>query len=312
MYRLYSLASRIIPRIPRRLVLSLAPAIAFCAWLLARGARRQAMKNMQRVLCTPDTRAGRSRLRRVVYGMFLTNVRNYLDMFSLSSTKPEDILRSIRRIDGIEHLEAALALGKGAILFSAHYGPFNFIVHWLSLKGYQVIIPVEHLQDERVLALILKLRRSQGIQFVPLGGSAPLRTILAALRKNQIVLITADRAVQGESVTRDFFGSPARLPDGPVSLALRTGAPLVGAFSWRLSATSMMGTFAPLSLALPEEERRQPDKLMSRVASMLEVFIRAHPDQWVVFSPLWLEDQKQRDEAIIQAGQRGSSSPRSQ
>ena len=63
-----------------------------------------------------------------------------------------------------------------------------------------------------------------------------MRTIIKALRNNQIVLITADRAVEGESVEKLFFGEPARLPIGPVALSQRTGAALVGACGWYTSS----------------------------------------------------------------------------
>ena len=51
-----------------------------------------------------------------------------------------------------------------------------------------MIIPVEQLEDDRILDLTLKLRNSRGVQFVPLGGSVPLRIIIKALRNNQIVI----------------------------------------------------------------------------------------------------------------------------
>ena len=120
-----------------------------------------------------------------------------------------------------------------------------------------------------------------------IAGMPRLRAIIAALRKNEIVLITGDRAVVGESVERAFFGEPARLPLGPVTLAQRTGALIVGAIGWREAQKRVGGQFFPVSLALPKEERSNADKLHARIVEVMEEAIKAHPEQWVVFSPVW-------------------------
>ena len=291
MYYLFKIASVVIPRLPHWVVLPLANMIGLLAWLVARRARKQATANISHVLDTETlvTRAGRRQLRKTVRAMFQNNVRNYLEVFFLPYMQAETMLRHID-IDGLEHFEDALALGKGVILFTAHLGPFNYLVHWLSIKGYQSTIPVEHLQDQRMLDLMLKLRRSHGVHFVPLGGSAALRAIIQALRNNQVVVIPTDRAIQGESSEKPFFGETARLPIGPVSLAQRTGAALVGAFGWYSSSKRIAGQFVPLSLQLTEEDRANTDKLLCGMIERMERIIKAHPEQWAAFSPIWTSD----------------------
>jgi len=288
MYYLFRFAAAILPWMPRWLVLPLSRVIGLIVWLTAREARRQATRNMIHVLDAHvlETRAGRRRLRRTVQGMFQQNVRNYLGVFSLPYLRPETLLRNVD-VDGAEHLDAALARGKGAILFSAHIGPFDYLAQWISIKGYSLTIPVERLKDQRMLDLMLELRRSHSIHYIPLGGNAPLRTIIQALRNNEFVLITADRSVQGESVEKPFFGAPAHLPIGPVTLSQRTGAALIGAFGWHASRTRIEGRFVPVSLELTEEERANTDMLLSGMIKTLEQFISAHPEQWVVFAPIW-------------------------
>jgi phosphatidylinositol dimannoside acyltransferase len=291
MYKLFKFASVIIPHLPGWCIPILADVTGLVAFLIATKARKQATSNMTHVLGKEvvASSAGRRRLRRNVLHMFQSNVRNYLDLFTIPYIPPEKILNAMH-VEGIEHLQEALALGKGVILFSAHLGPFNYLAQWISIQGYHMIIPVEHLKDERTLDLTLTLRNSKGVQFVPLGGSAPMRTIIKALRNNQIVLITADRAVEGESVEKLFFGEPARLPIGPVSLSQRTGAALVGACGWHTSRTHISGKFVPLTLELTEDERNNTDTVMCALIKRLEKYIKAHPEQWVVFSPVWISD----------------------
>jgi lauroyl/myristoyl acyltransferase len=290
-YYLFLWASRIVPRLPRWLLRLLPKMLGLLAWLVATAPRRRATSNALHVLGfdVQRTAAGRRRLRRVVRGMFRSTVSNYLDAFLMPMLSPQELLKRLT-VEHVDYVEEALALGKGVILCSAHFGPFEYITQWFAAKGYEVVIPVENLADGRLLKLMLRLRKSSGVNFVPLGGSAPMRTIIQSLRKNQLVLITTDRAVEGESVVRDFFGSPARLPIGPVNLSLRTGAPLVGAFGWRASKDRIDGTFVRLTLALGEEERKQPECVEGVVIREMERMISAHPEQWVVLSRMW-EDQ---------------------
>jgi lauroyl/myristoyl acyltransferase len=289
MYHFFRLAARVVPLLPEWFLLLLADLVGPLAWLFAVPARRQATINALYILGqdVQKTAAGRRKLRRVVRGMFRSSVGNYLEAFALPRWSQQKILQ---RADAEhrEYLEEALALGKGVIIFSAHFGPFEYMAQWLAASGYQVSIPVEKLKDERMLRLMVELRSSQGVNFIPLGGSAPMRTIIQELRKNHMVLITADRAVEGESVVRDFFGASARLPIGPVNLSIRTGAPLVGATGWRSSRRRVRGGFMRLTLALSEEERKQPDIVEGMLIKEMEQVIRQHPEQWVVFSKVWV------------------------
>ncbi|MGH2478510.1 MAG: lysophospholipid acyltransferase family protein, partial [Ktedonobacteraceae bacterium] len=294
MYYLFLWAARIVPRLPRWFLRALPNLLGPLAWLLASGPRKRATSNARHVLGAEVqlTAAGRRRLRRVVRGMFRNSVRNYLDAFLMPSVKTQDVLQRFSAIHE-EYVQEALALGKGAILCSAHFGPIEYLAPWFTTQGYQVVIPVESLKDERLLRLMLDLRNSSGVTYVPLGGSAPMRAIIQALRKNQVVLITADRAVVGESVVRPFFGAPARLPIGLVHLSIRTGAPLVGALGWYSSKTRIRGEFMRLTLALPEEDRKRPELLHAALIAELERVISAHPEQWVALSQIWEEQDCQ-------------------
>ncbi|MHB8597545.1 MAG: lysophospholipid acyltransferase family protein [Ktedonobacteraceae bacterium] len=292
MYKLFRIVVIVCRRLPHWAIEPIGSLGGLLFWFVAKGARKQATENMVHVLGeqTVHTRQGRRRLRRTVQGIFQNSVRNYLQAFALPTTTAKTIVDTMQ-VAGEDHLKDALARGKGVILFSAHFGPFDYLSQWIAIKGYDLTIPVENLKDRRMLDLMLTLRRSHGVHFLPLGGSAPMRAILQALRNNKIVLITADRAVQGERVEMPFFGAPAALPTGPAALATRTGATVVGAFGWRTYRANgkhpIEGSFTPLSLALPEGQRTDMASVMRGIVDRMEQQIGAHPEQWVVFSPIW-------------------------
>ena len=175
MYKLFKFASVIIPRLPGWCVPVLADVTGLLAFLIATKARKQATINMTHVLGKEvvETSAGRRQLRRTVIQMFQNNVRNYLDLF----THPILITRKDSELDGYRGhrtSRASIGIRERCNTLSAHFGPIQLSGSMdLNQRLYDLIIPVEHLKDERILDLTLKLRNSQGVQFIPLGGSAP-------------------------------------------------------------------------------------------------------------------------------------------
>lgn len=288
MYEILHRAATIVPKLPRWLQLAMAAAIGSLAWGLARRRRAHVSANVAQVLGPSCRRslAGRVRTQFIVRRIFCNCIANYLELLALPGLSRQQVVARLD-VTGAEHLREALAHGRGVILFSAHLGPFEYLTSWFSAHGYRMVIPVENMADARMLRLLVELRQRNGVEFTPLDGIKAVRMMFDALRGNQIVLITADRAVAGAQVATDFFGAAAALPCGPVDLSLRTGAPLVGAFGWRSAAGRVAGEFTPLTLALPHGQRDQREALQAALTRQLERMIGDHLDQWVVFEPIW-------------------------
>jgi lauroyl/myristoyl acyltransferase len=285
MYEVLCQTAKIAPKLPYRLRVILAAVAGRAAWAFAIHTRRNVTGNVIRVLNRPKRQslAGRIETQRIVRRIFCSCTHNYLEL--LASPRPADIIDRFD-VSNAEFVDEALSLGRGVVLFSAHLGPFEYLSSWFSARGYRMVIPVENVEDKRMLRLMLELRRRNGVEFVPAGNLKSMRRIFAALRDNQIVLITADRAIVGDSVVTNFFGAPARLPTGPVDLSVRTGAPLVGAFGWRAGGR-IRAEFTRLSQALPEDRRSDRAALQDALTRHLERMIRDHIDQWAVFDPIW-------------------------
>jgi len=77
-----------------------------------------------------------------------------------------------------------------------------------------------------------------------------------------------------------FFGVPARLPAAPIALARRTGAALVPGFVVRT---------APGRYRVQVEPAVSTTNALETLAAVLERYVRAHPEQWFVFEPVWDE-----------------------
>ncbi len=288
-YLLYRLAGTLLPLVPPGVGYALLSRMGRLAFNLARGRRKIVMGNLAHVLGVDvDQRI----LRELAVRVFQNQIKNYFDLFRLPSMDERQI-EGVTKVEGYEHLQRALTAGKGAIMVTAHFGNLDVVGQILMARGHKVTAPAEHLKPERLFQYICDLRASKGMRMIPVDG--PLTDIFRALRRNEIVGLAADRDLTDGGVMVDFFGSPARLPSGHVQLALRTGAPILVVHSLRLHDNSYRGAILP---PVELQADGEIEENLRRVLVHIEEFIARHPEQWVMFQPVW-EDMK-----IQRAGER--------
>ncbi len=215
-------------------------------------------------------------------------IKGHYDLFRLSRLSREEIL-AMTRVEGREHLDQALARGKGVILFSAHFGNVDILIQVPLAFGVPLSTPVEHIQPERLFQYTLRLRTSHGLRMYPTGG--PMMGLYRALRRGEVIGLAADRGIDVSTRKVEFFGEPASLPEGPVRLALRTGAALVPGSGLRLSDNSFLARIEP-ELELPNTGDREADVAagMEMVVEVLERIISQQPEQWLLAKPVWPMD----------------------
>src|SRR5690606_34070419 len=96
---------------------------------------RIARRNLE--LCFPDLPAGerqrilRGHFRSVGIGLFET---------AMSWWSPDERIRKLTQLEGQEHLEAALAAGKGALLLSAHFTTLRIGARSLCVRRETIIM----------------------------------------------------------------------------------------------------------------------------------------------------------------------------
>ena len=275
--------------LPRRLAYLAVDIIAWCSYLLARGSRRQVEANLRRVM---GQGASRRQLDRAVRGVFKHIAYNYLELVRLPKLKRENMNKCIAGIHGKEHLQQAQDYGRhkglGVIFTGAHLGPMDMSVQLFAHQGYKINVFMEPLKPKAVFDLIIKLRASQGVTFLPVGATG-LKRAIRALNRGEIVGVVSDRAMQDSGTVMDFFGAPAVMPVGAAQLAVLTGAPILPTFAVRHGKDKVSLYYEP---PIYPPERPTDDTvqaLTKQVVAALETSIRSHPDQWLVFSPVWTD-----------------------
>jgi lauroyl/myristoyl acyltransferase len=278
----YRLMGAVMPRIPPRLGYALFGRLGKLSYERGATARANVHENLGYVL---GQDADPGHVEQVARQIFRNQALNYFDLFRVAALSEEQIRRLVS-IRGVEHIDEAMKAGKGAILFSAHFGNVDIVVQMFALLKYPVTSVAERLKPERLYRYVASLRGSKGMKLVPIDGF--LRPLFRALRKNELVALAADRNLTQTGQVVPFFGGPCLLNDGHVSLALRTGAKLIPAFSLRKPDNTFEAFVEPaLELEPTGDHEADLRSGMMQIVAALERQIGKHPEQWVMFQPIW-------------------------
>jgi len=270
-----------VPRLPAGLEGQLAVAVGTLAWLLNASAARVVRGNLRVVL-------GREPWAAEVRSVFLTAAQNYFDLLYLPRLSRSELTARVH-VDGWNHLDQALALGHGAVLASLHLGNVEIVASVAVARGLEVMLPVEPVEPPALLGLMLSLRREAGLICQPVGQDA-FATVRAALHRNAVVGIGADRITLGSGDVVTLCGRPTRMPIAAALLAHRCQAPLLPIGTTRLAGHRFAVQIgAPIPLSQTGVRRQDLRVTTQRLFDSLESFLRCNPTQWVVFRPIWEE-----------------------
>jgi KDO2-lipid IV(A) lauroyltransferase len=265
-----------LPRVPPTWHGPISEVVGTIAYLAAPRERAAVRANL--AIIAPERRLSARRV-------FVNQVRQYLEVFHIPRL---DRARfdTIVRVEGWDRFVCAERRGKGVIFGSAHFGPVAMVGQILMHRGYTLTLPAEKTNSELMQA-VNRARQAQGLRLVPMDSALGIHRVI---REGGILGILADRAVTGIGETVEFFGRPALLPSAHVALALRTGAALVPAFTWREKGLLCARIEEPLDLVSSGDRDADVRNGVQRFAEVFERYVRAYPEQWTVFQPIWGRD----------------------
>ncbi|MGD2207000.1 MAG: lysophospholipid acyltransferase family protein [Anaerolineae bacterium] len=281
-YASYRLLGVLTGPMPPRIGYGLAKGVGRLLYVLSPRLKQVVAHNIRHVL---GPKADEEQVQRLARKACVNIVKGHYDLFRLSRLTPSEIAE-ITQVEGFEHLEQALALGRGVVVITAHFGNVDVVGQLPLAYGIPITGAIYHGQPEALFQHMLQLRQSHGLRLIPSDG--PMIGLFRALKRGEIIALPCDRDFADNAQVVKFFDAPARLPDGPVRVALRTDAPLVPAFASRLPDNTFRVEIEP-ALDLLRTGNLESDVAagMALVVAAMEQHIGKHPDQWLVAAPVW-------------------------
>lgn len=253
------------------------------------GKRSEIVRNLRLIL---GNELGPGEAERLARDFFRFRACHVIDVMRLRGRARA--LGKLVEIRGREHLDAAMAGGKGAILCSAHFGALDSAFSLLHVSGFPLTsigrfhwkyTPGLTLVERRFCDLVWArrvLRHRQRPNIEPWPGRVQVAVQAAsALRANEVVTIYSDAAPldaeQARTIEVPLLGRQARLLPGVVTLARLTGAPVLMAFVYR----SADYRHQVLEISPPVPLHGETASAFGRCVAAMDAAIRTSPAQWI-------------------------------
>jgi len=267
----------LIARLPPWLGYALADLATGLHWAFFPVRRHAALANLAVIL----PRSARRDRARIARRMMRSYNRMMYEFFRLPHVSREELLGSVELV-GREHLERAIARGRGVVITSTHLGNWELGGVMEAQLGYP-LHAVAGVQLTRWLSGAVREAKSE-LSLTTISPEDGFRKIIRALEHNDPVALMVDGDLYAHGHVVEWFGRPTAFPAGPGVLAQRTGALIIPAYCTRTAngrfRIVMEPPIDPAAFATTAE-------LHQAIAAVAERHIREHLDEWCIFRPLW-------------------------
>ena len=231
-----------------------------------------------------DPAARRDHLKTRVYDHFGRVFMEILRTFARGDTRS---VLARTRVNHAEILEGALEKGRGVIVFSAHFGNWEWIPLVLRDRLGRDIHSIARPMDNPLIEnKVRKFREAAGSQVIYKQGS--LRTILKRLGNNNIVYLLIDQnTVPREGVFVDFFATKAATVTTVSQLVLKKNIPAVPVFLHYEGDAIVVDVLPEIDFPVAGGDGAAVTSLTQELTRLIEEQVRRFPEQWFWFHDRW-------------------------
>jgi KDO2-lipid IV(A) lauroyltransferase len=235
--------------------------------------RRRGIARRNLELCFPDLDRTR---REILLSDHFASLGMALIETAMCWWSPDEEVRALVRVEGIEHLNDAMARGCGAIMLTGHFTTLDLGGRFVTLLA-PVAAVYRPLGNKLVNEIVRRGRERSARETIP---KRDVRGIIKALRRNRAVWFAPDQSHRRRhSAVVPFFGVPAPTNTATSVFASMSGAPVVPFFPVRLpDAGGYRLVILPPIVDFPSES---PEGDAARINRLLEEQIRDHPAQYL-------------------------------
>lgn len=262
---------RVFEPLPYRVLLTLGSALGALARRLPLRFTRIARRNLE--LCFPELDGA---VRERILGDHFRSLGIALFETAITWWSSNERVQELTRIDGLEHVDRALAAGKGVILLAAHFTTLEIAARAICSRR-PVSIMYRPSRDPVLARFLLRCRSRRARRAI---ARDDIRTLVAALGANEVVWYAPDQSYRKKGAQMvPFFGIPAATNTATSRLASMTGAPVLPYFPERLPG----GSGYRIVIRPPVEGFPSGDAQAdaARFNTLIEEQVRRVPDQYL-------------------------------
>jgi KDO2-lipid IV(A) lauroyltransferase len=270
--------------LPRPVARKIADALAWWSLRTSPELRRTARGNL--AIATGCSGPGLDALVRENVRLFCRMLADYFLCAGEHATNAGALLGEL---EGWGHIAAARERGKGIILVTGHVGHWELGGLTLALRGVPMTVITLPEPSKSLTHWRSACRRRLDIGTIAVGPGHDFAFVemLRALRDNRCLAMLVDRPHPGTGIAVRQFGRETHYSTAPAMLAHHTGAAVIPAFVLRQADHRYRAIACPPVEMATGPLRETLQENAQRIASVFEVFIRQHPDQWFNYVPLF-------------------------
>ncbi len=183
-------------------------------------------------------------------------------------------------IDGMEHVEAALAEGHGVIMLVPHYGIWELasFIFGNNFSGTSVIY--KSMKNPYLDRYLMRTRRESNLTLIPSKNA--LRLVIKTLKQSRIVGILYDQNAGKQGIPATFCGKTAFTYAAPAVFSQKTGCAVIPAYMQREPGFRKHRLIIGKPFPQIETGDKEKDLLANtqQYNDFLEDLVRKHPEQW--------------------------------
>jgi KDO2-lipid IV(A) lauroyltransferase len=228
---------------------------------------------------------------RIVRDMWDNLARNFAEVPHLKKLMPKGRIT----MDGWEHVERALAHGKGMLIASGHFANWEMGPIYFWHAGYPVTTVYRKPNNPLVDPLLRYTRRIMTPHLFAKGNKAGV-AIVKALRQNGVAGMLVDQKMNENAAPLPFFGRPAMTGLAAAYLVLKTGATMVvGTYTRHNGAHFKLQVHPAITPPADASPYDAACAMMTEVNQYFEDYIRHNPGQWLWLHRRWSSKRKPWD-----------------
>ena len=290
----YRGGSWVLGRLPFGPTVRVAGWISDAVWWAWPEKRRHVRANAARILALPPEDRRVAALGRAV---FRNQTRWVVEGFHLPRMSREEHV-ALFDAPAADRVHEVWEASRGTIVVGLHIGNGDAAAAALAGRGWPFNVLAEDTAYDELFERMFEQRRAWGVRVIRWRN---LREVYRVLRNREMLGLLVDWGYRPDGQPVRLLGSWTTLPAGPAVLAARTGATILpfwtvrrpdGTFAGDAGAPILVGSTAPAEIA----------RATQAIADALEPVIRAVPEQWCVFKPMWPDDPAEEAALAARAG----------